>query len=177
MSCRIQSPHPSISSIRPELRSRHAEDWVAALVRPGISSYSCSIVHRPAIILQELQTCILECNVGNELLLHQWLSGEGIDRRYLQMSEDADTFVRDARRSDDRIVHDLKCDAVDEIIGHNLGDVLATGPPGRIYDTHTRSAVSAFAGSLNASLTFRRLSLASFSSEDFSSFQPISPMS
>src|SRR3954449_10200343 len=74
-------------------------------------------------------------------------------------------------------MHDLKSDAVDEIIWHDLSyrHYHSTSSGGRLR--RTLSAVSGFAGSLKASLMIRRLSSASFLNEAFSSSLPVAPIS
>src|SRR3954465_5702265 len=93
------------------------------------------------------------------------------------MFQDTDTLVRDAGWSDDWIMHDLKSDAVDEIIWHDLSycQYHSTSSGGRLR--RTLSAVSGLAGSLKASLMIRRLSSASFLNEVFSSSLPVVPIS
>jgi len=96
---------------------------------PRQPQINISVINRPPVFLQEFRTGILESDVGNELSLTQGLSRERIKGAGLEVSQDACSLIRNTRRRDDRIVHNLKCDSIDEEIWYHLANTLASALP------------------------------------------------
>lgn len=79
-----------------------------------------SPVHSPSILGQELLTGCFEGIIGPQIRDGQWSTSNGINTRFLNVLDDANTIKAATRRCHDRIVHNLERDTIDQVIGDNL---------------------------------------------------------
>lgn len=77
-------------------------------------------INRPTIFCQKLFTGRLERVIVSQIAHGHGCSSQGINARFLNILGDADTIEAGAGGSDNRIVHNLKGNAIDQVIGNNL---------------------------------------------------------
>lgn len=79
-----------------------------------------SPIHRPSIVGEEFLTNCLEGIVVPQIIDTDRSPSQRIDARLLDILGDAQAIETDPGRCNDRIMHDLKCDAINEIVRNNL---------------------------------------------------------
>lgn len=90
------------------------------LQNPWLGSSTGLPIDRPPIFIEEFATSILQRNIWNQLVRLERQSRQGITPIRLDMLEQADALKRNTCRGNDRIVHNLESDRVDEPVGDNL---------------------------------------------------------
>lgn len=88
------------------------------------TKYECSKngspVHCPSILSQELLTSSFESIVWPQILNSHGDSGDWIHTSFLDILNDADAIIAHTRWGNNRIMHDLKRDAIDQVVRNNL---------------------------------------------------------
>lgn len=82
-----------------------------------------SPIHSPPVLIQELLTSRLERIVRPQIINRHRDTSERIDTRFLNVLDDTDAIKAVTCRRNDRIVHDLECNAVNQPVRHNLQNV------------------------------------------------------
>ena len=138
-----------------------------------------SPIHRPSIVGEEFLTNCLESIIVPQIMDAHRSPSQRIDTRLLDILGDAQAIETNPGRCNNRIMHDLKCDAVNEIVRNNLeaNPNVNNQPHRQPSSRHTLSFTSPLEATRNTSLRFLTLVSASSRSAFWSSPNPISPIS